>query len=192
MARLALEHFADVGERTPVFLFQVIERGAPVPGLDVIRLDLDDAVEKLDRQIGLLGLDRGAHAQHQQIGRVAARDHPELPDALLDGLGGFVVGRRLQRAEQEIDILGAVAARRFRQKLRLALRRLKPASRLRAGGVGKGGQGQNRGDYRREESEAHGRRVISPPVKANIRRWRGTGRPGARPCRRPGTSPGEP
>src|SRR6185369_8534326 len=57
VSRLALEHLADVGDRAAVVLLHVIERGAPVPGLDVIRFDLDDRVEQLEREIGVLSVE---------------------------------------------------------------------------------------------------------------------------------------
>ena len=54
MARLARKHLADVGKRPPEVFLGEIYGGAPVPGLDEVRLDLDDGVEKLDREIVIL------------------------------------------------------------------------------------------------------------------------------------------
>ena len=51
MARLARQHLADVGERPAVIFVHEVERGAPVPGLDIVGLELDDGVEQLDREI---------------------------------------------------------------------------------------------------------------------------------------------
>ena len=51
MARLARQHLLDIGERAAEVLLGVVERGAPVPGLDEIGLDVDDRVEQLDREI---------------------------------------------------------------------------------------------------------------------------------------------
>ena len=98
MARLARQHFADVGQRAAVIVLQIVDRGALVPGFDIVRLDLDDGVEKLDREIVVLGVGRGLDAAHQQIAGVAAGDHPQRPDALLDRFGAGLIGRDLQRA----------------------------------------------------------------------------------------------
>src|SRR6185437_9159741 len=62
VARLAAQYFANVAERTAVILFHIVDGGAPVPGFDIFRFDLDDAVEQLDREIEILLLDRGLHA----------------------------------------------------------------------------------------------------------------------------------
>src|SRR5512144_1223093 len=45
VARLARQHFVDIGERVAEILLGVIHGGAAVPGLDEIRPDVDDGVE---------------------------------------------------------------------------------------------------------------------------------------------------
>src|SRR5579859_588234 len=46
MARLARQHLADVGNGAGKIVIEVMDGGAPIPGLDVVRLDLDDRIEK--------------------------------------------------------------------------------------------------------------------------------------------------
>ena len=133
MARLVTQHLADVGERVAVVLFHVVDGGAPVPGFHVFRLDLDDGAEQLEGEIEILGFDRVLHARHQEHRGVAARVAPQRPDALLDRLGGDVVGRHLKRAEQEIEIARGIAARDMRQ----FLRRQHQVARRRQGGAGR-------------------------------------------------------
>src|SRR5664279_4915493 len=123
---------ATVGERMAVVFFHVVDGGAPVPGFHVFRLDLDDGVKQRDREIDILCLGRGLHARHQQRDGVAARGGPQRPDAFLDRLGGYVVGRDLERPEKEIEIVRGVAVLDMRQ----LFRRLDPLPRLGTDGRG--------------------------------------------------------
>ena len=41
------------------------------PSCAEVRFDIDDSVEELDREIELLGIDRGPDPPHQQIGGIA-------------------------------------------------------------------------------------------------------------------------
>src|ERR1044072_4466148 len=52
MARLARQHLANVGKRLAVVLVREMDRGAPVPGLDIFGLERDHGVEQLDRERG--------------------------------------------------------------------------------------------------------------------------------------------
>src|SRR5215203_939154 len=90
--RLKLQHLTDVLHRLAEFLAHVANGGAPIPGLDVIRLDLDDGVEQLDGKVEIVGIDRRLGPGHEQVGGVAAGGKPERPDAVLDLLGAFGVG----------------------------------------------------------------------------------------------------
>ena len=133
VARLAAQHLVDIGKRATVILFHVVDGSAPVPGFHVFRLDLDDGAEQLEREVEILGLDRVLHARHQEHRGVAARVGPQRPDALLDRLGGDVVGRNFKRPEQKIEIARGVAARHMRQ----FFRRQHLVARRRQGGRGK-------------------------------------------------------
>src|SRR5215469_18924441 len=84
MARFARQHFADIGKRTAVLMLDVIKGRTPIPALDIIGLDRDDRVQKLDRQIVITVVGRVFHAAHQKIASIAARRYPDRPDALLD------------------------------------------------------------------------------------------------------------
>src|SRR5438093_10932763 len=72
MARLARQHLADIRNRAAVVLGVEVYGGAAVPGLDVVRLEIDDGAEELERNIELLLLHRGFDATHQEIAGVAA------------------------------------------------------------------------------------------------------------------------
>src|SRR6266568_7676501 len=48
MAWLALEHLLDVGDRSVEIPLHIINGRTPVPGLDVVRPDVDDGGQKLD------------------------------------------------------------------------------------------------------------------------------------------------
>ena len=98
-----------------VIVFQIVDGGAPVPAFDVVGLDLDDGVEKLQRQIVILGIGRRLGAGHEQIAGVAAGDQPQRPDALLDGFGAGLVGRDLQRREQGVEIVDRVVMFHLRE-----------------------------------------------------------------------------
>jgi hypothetical protein len=123
MPGLADQDLADVIQRTGVVVLQVIQRGAPVPCLDIIGAQLDDGIQELQRYIDLLGVHRRLGARHQERRGVARGFHPQRPDPRLDMLGAGLVRRGLERAEQEIQPAGAVGAdlrklaRRFRQLL---------------------------------------------------------------------------
>ena len=54
MTGLPDQHLADVGERAGIVVLHVVERGAPVPGLDVVGPELDDRIQQLDRDVDLL------------------------------------------------------------------------------------------------------------------------------------------
>ena len=103
-----------------VVVLQIIQRRAPVPGLDIIGTQLDHGIEQLQRDVHLLGVHRGLGAHHQQRRGVARGLQPQRPDPRLDMLGAGLIGRGLQRAEQEIQSARAVGAdlrqlaRRFR------------------------------------------------------------------------------
>ena len=116
MARLACQHFVDIRERVAEILFRVIDGGAAVPGLDEVRLDIDDGVEELDREIEVLAVDRHLGPAHQQIGGIAAGREPDRPDAVLDVLRAFVVGRDFERLEQPVEILRPIAMLGARQR----------------------------------------------------------------------------
>ena len=118
MARLPAQHFANVGERVAIVLFHVVDGGAPVPGFHVFRFDFDDRVEQLDREIDVVLLHRGLCARHQQRRGIAGGGGPQRPDALLDRLGGDLVGRGLEGPEQEIEIMRSIAALDVRQLFR--------------------------------------------------------------------------
>src|SRR6185312_259908 len=100
-------------------------------------------------------------------------------DAVLDRLGGLVVGRELERLEQEIEVLGRIATLHARQ----LGRRLRHGRRDRGRGDGgrrgkrrrRGGRGKNGSESERRESGAHERNVVFPPDTANMRQeWKGT------------------
>src|SRR3954470_19821147 len=76
VARLADQHLADVLHRLGVFFAHVMKGGAAVPGLDVVRLDLDDGVEQLNGEVEIVGVDRRLGARHQQVGGVTAGGKP--------------------------------------------------------------------------------------------------------------------
>src|SRR5215510_16533093 len=84
VARLARQHLADIRNRAAIVLGVEEDRGAAVPGLDVVRLEVDDGAKELERNIELLLLHRGLDATHQEIAGVAALGEPERPDAVLD------------------------------------------------------------------------------------------------------------
>src|SRR5262249_1665582 len=67
-------------------------------------------IEKLDGETEILLLDCSLHPAHQKIAGVAARGDPQRPDPLLDGASAVIVGRDLERLEQGIEVVGAVAA----------------------------------------------------------------------------------
>src|SRR5262245_31995317 len=104
MARLAHKHLMDVLDRADVILVVEVNRRTPVPGLDEIRLEIDDRVEELERDVELLLFDRGLDASHQQIAGVATGGKPERPDAVLDVFGALLGRRDLERLEQLVDI----------------------------------------------------------------------------------------
>src|SRR3954452_3288963 len=118
VARLKDQHLADILHRPSILLAHVVQRGAAVPGLDVVGLDLHQGIEQLDGEVEVFGVDRRFGPRHEQIGGVTAGGEPERPDAVLDLLAAFSIGRGLQGAEQEIEIARAVAALRTRQILR--------------------------------------------------------------------------
>ena len=70
--RLARQHLAKVGERLGEILVGEIERGAPVPGFDIVGLEPDHGSEQFDRECVVLAFDRTLHPAHQQIRGVAA------------------------------------------------------------------------------------------------------------------------
>src|ERR1700677_4743583 len=49
MPRFAQQHFTDIGDRMPVILHQIVDRGPPIPGFHIVRLERNDGVEQLDR-----------------------------------------------------------------------------------------------------------------------------------------------
>src|SRR5262249_8968743 len=75
--RLARQHLLDIGKRAAVLLLHEVERGATIPGLDVIGLDLDDGVEKPDGEVDVLCLDRGFDAGHEQVCGIAPGCKPK-------------------------------------------------------------------------------------------------------------------
>src|SRR2546421_1395786 len=87
MARLARQHLTDVGKRLAVVLVGEMQRGAPVPCLDIVGPQLEYGIEQLDREAIVLAVDRGLDPAHQKIGSIAAGREPERPDATLDQLG---------------------------------------------------------------------------------------------------------
>ena len=46
MTRFADQHLPDVFERVSVVVLQIIQRGAPVPGFDIVGPELDDGIER--------------------------------------------------------------------------------------------------------------------------------------------------
>jgi hypothetical protein len=152
---LARQHLVNVGKCPAEILLGVVDGGAPVPGLDEIRPDVDDGVEQLDRKVQILAVDRGLHATHQQIGGIAGRAEPDRPDTVFDVFRAFVIGRHLERLEQPVEILGFVAALRSRQRAR-GLDRLEwlGQDRFRACGH-HANQGEERRRRKRKESSAH-------------------------------------
>src|SRR3954452_7970229 len=59
MAGFTNQHLLDIRERAAVIVAQVVERRAPVPGLDIVGPQLDRGVEQLERDVALLRVDRG-------------------------------------------------------------------------------------------------------------------------------------
>src|SRR5262249_31708000 len=168
VARLALEHFVDVGERAGEILLREIDRGAPVPGFDVLGPNVDDGGEQLDREIVVLALHRGLDAAHQQVAGVAAGGDPQRPDAVLDELGALFRGRDLERLEQLVEIELGVAGLGTRQVGRGLdqLGRLAAAGRGRVGllrGCARRGSHQQRRQENGAESLTH-RRESNPPA----------------------------
>ena len=72
MPRLTGEHLTQIGDRATIIPVGKVDGRAPVPGFHVVRLDVDDRAQELEREIGLLGVNRSLDAAHQQIGGVAA------------------------------------------------------------------------------------------------------------------------
>ena len=93
-----------------VVVLQIIERGAPVPGLDIIRTQLDHGVEQFQRDIALLRVHRGLGAQHQQRGGIARGLQPDRPDPRLDVLSAGFIRRGLERSKQEIQSARTIGA----------------------------------------------------------------------------------
>jgi len=75
MAGLAAQHLTDVLHRLAELLAHVMNGGAAVPGLDIVRLELDDGVEELKGEVELVGVGRGLT---RPISRLAV----SLPDAI--------------------------------------------------------------------------------------------------------------
>src|SRR5215470_5392 len=98
--RLARQHLMDVRNRALVILVVEVDRRTPVPGLDEIRLEIDDRVEELERDVELLLFHRGLDAPHQQIAGIATGSQPERPDPVLDVFGAFLGRRDLGRLDQ--------------------------------------------------------------------------------------------
>ncbi len=166
MARLARQHLADVGDGAAEILLRVIDGGAPVPGLDEIRLDVDDGVEQLDGEIEVLAVDRGLDPTHQQIGGIARGGEPDRPDAVLDVFGALVVGRDLERLEQAVEIFRLVAALDARQRRR----RLDRLGRLGIDRFGQRRQGRSRrqGQSRGENRRRHENRESLLPMGSRL------------------------
>src|SRR5262245_17420495 len=115
VTRLTHQHLADIRNRAAVVLGVEEDRGAAVPSLDIVRLEVDDGAEELERDIELLLLHRGLDPTHQEIAGVAASGEPERPDAVLDVFGAFIGRRDLERLEELVDVDLGVAGLRLRQ-----------------------------------------------------------------------------
>ena len=71
MTRLARQNLADVGQRPAKFFLGVVCSGAAISSFGEVGLDIDNGVEKLDREIEILRLDGGLDPTQQQVGSVA-------------------------------------------------------------------------------------------------------------------------
>src|SRR5262249_29552751 len=165
VARLALEHFVDIGQRTGEILLREINGGAPVPGFDVIGPNVDNGVEQLDREVVVLAVHRGLDAAHQQVTGVAAGRDPERPDAVLDELGALLRGRDFERLEQLVEIELGITGLGARQVGRWLdqLGRLAAAGRGRVAflrGCGRRGSHQQGRQENGAESLSHARSLI--------------------------------
>src|SRR5215470_1308394 len=162
MARLACQHFVDVGERAAEVFFRVVDGGAAVPRLGEVRPNVDDGGEQPDRKIVVLAVGRAFGSAHQEIGGIAAGGEPDRPDAVLDIFCAFVVGRDFERREQPIEVLRLVAALGVRQ-------RAGRLDRLEWLGIDRfrrrrqyAGSRQHRGRHPCEESLAHALKPSAP------------------------------
>src|SRR5262249_47136847 len=116
MARLACQHFVDVGERAAEVFFRVVDGRAAVPPLGEIWPNIDDGGEPRDGKMVVLAVGRAFGPAHQEICGIAAGGEPDRPDAVLDIFCAFVVGRDFERREQPIEVLRLVAALGVRQR----------------------------------------------------------------------------
>src|SRR5215470_9884252 len=104
MPRLAGQHLADIGNRIHVVSLQEINRGAAVPCLSEVRLDLDDGTEHANCEIVFFVVGCLFGAAHQQVRRFVAGPCPHCPDMILNCLCTGVIRRGFQCAEQKIDV----------------------------------------------------------------------------------------
>src|SRR5262249_56307050 len=82
MARLACQHFVDVGERAAEVFFRVVDGGAAVPRLGEVRPNVDDGGEQPERKIVVLSLGRAFGSSPQELGGIPAGSGPTRPDAV--------------------------------------------------------------------------------------------------------------
>src|SRR5262249_58083546 len=82
MARLARQHFVDIGERAAELFFRVVDGRAAIPRLGEVRPDVDDGGQQPDRKLEVLAVRRAFGPAHQQIGRVPSGTAAELPQTV--------------------------------------------------------------------------------------------------------------
>src|SRR5258708_12375268 len=95
MARLARQHFVDIGERAAKVFFRVIDGRAAIPRLGEVRPDVDDGGKQPDGKIEVLAVGRAFGPAHQQIGGGPAGAEPSPPDAVSALFPPFLPPRHL-------------------------------------------------------------------------------------------------
>ena len=121
MVRLERQRAPQIADRRRHIIAGEVDVGAPIEALGIVRRELHDVVEKLERLVVILGAERLRGALHQQIDGIAARMRPETLDGRLDLLRGL---GRVGRGEMSIKIA---------EQLRLLVRRARHTVRQAAG-----------------------------------------------------------
>jgi len=126
MARLQRQRMINVGHRLGIVRHDEVQRRAAVPAFRISGRERYHLVEKVERDVVFLLLDRLLRPLHHEIDRGAAGLVPFIPDALGEALGGFFVALALQLGKQRVEaaLLGFGRCRRFLRAARIRGRRL--------------------------------------------------------------------